>query len=261
MESTKQDKKKEDKHTHRARTSNTKQKRVICRHFCKLLSVSAFVSFLPYVSNEKRNWPLETKQAKLSIVTYNSFEEWIAGGCLFQTLHYINKWIIWLCPKDTERFLILLDGDRWRLLPKLRRQKRRRPIWNLYNPFHQRNHRPSFSWRSFYVPLRLWEQTEEMSESAVCVRGGRLHDLIITLWLWIHLNDTFMQHKRKREDNETTFLACSSTRGSCKLSSSLSRREKHKLLRTVTQLRRTKTPNNTANDPLIVVIWISWFCN
>lgn len=149
-----------------------------------------------------------------------------------------------------EHFLILLDGDRWRFIPKLRRQVKRQLLWNSCNPDYQRNHRPTFpGWAFMWTEAtqRLWKLKEEMILKSVCGGGGRLQafHLSITLWLWIHSNNVLMLFSGNRKSLfakiwqlisklrlPSVWVNGPPTGGSCKCSSSLSCREKHELLRT-----------------------------
>lgn len=107
---------------------------------------------------------LKTEEVKLRrndalspfITVCYSFEGWRAGCYLFPSflsMHIYHKTVnsSTFCPKDTQHFLIFFDGDRWRFLPKLRRQVRRQPIWNSHNPDYQRKPSSQFSCRSFNV--------------------------------------------------------------------------------------------------------------
>ena len=152
--------------------------------------------------------------------------------------------IIWLCPKDTEHFLILFDGDRWQLPSKSRRQVRRRPLWNSYSPDYQRYPRPSFPGEAF-----IWiEATLRAEGGCVCK---------CSLWRWktwsisphchLVILNTFEQHidvAKWQQKNLIYKVLADDQCGRLQLQAFI----QSELLHTVTQLRGTNT-ENTANDP------------
>lgn len=107
--------------------------------------------------------------------------------------------IIWLCPKDTEHFLILLDDGRCPLLPKLRRQVKRQAILKFIWPRLSKKSSSQFSLtEKFCEPKRRrdfesWKK--KLSVKAVCGWAARLQ-ACYTERLWIHLNNILTQQKR-----------------------------------------------------------------
>lgn len=182
-----------------------------------------------HLKAEKKVKPKRNDTLSPSIITY-VFGEWIAGGCLFispRCKFTIIQSIIWLCPKDTQHFLILLDGDRWQFLPKLRWQVRRRPLWNSYNPDYQRNHRPSFPGEAF-----MWTEATLRAEGGYvgkCSLWRRWKTSSISPHCHLVILNTFEQHidvaKWQQKSLIYKVLAddqCGRLLHSCKLSSSLS---------------------------------------